>query len=113
MGGPGPHRVKDRHLVGPAGRGRANQCSGYYRGGEYAGYAVDVADAAAGGAELFSKERLEIAGSRMARAHLDTDFQTFEMFGREVHLPHFQINTWLQGVKGSDRAFRIPLPPWF
>ena len=25
-------------------------------------------------------------------------------------MPHFQINVWLQGVKGSGWAFRIPWP---
>jgi RHS repeat-associated protein len=34
-------------------------------------------------------------------------------FGKLGKLPHLQWNTWRQGVKGSGRAFRIPLPRWF
>ena len=29
----------------------------------------------------------------------------------DMSLPHFQVNLWMRGVKGSEFAFRIPLPP--
>lgn len=43
---------------------------------------------------------------------LHTDPHPFRYLGK---LPHYQLNVWRAGVKGSDYAKRIPLPwcwPW-
>ena len=89
---------------------KVDRCSGHYTAGEYAGYAVDAVNVAAAGRELFSKAGLRIAGSRMARGHIDEDVHVFQMFGREFLQPHIQFDTWRAGVKGSGNSFRIPLP---
>ncbi|MGH9280258.1 MAG: RHS repeat-associated core domain-containing protein [Acidimicrobiales bacterium] len=91
---------------------KVDRCSGWYDADEYAGYAVDAVNVAAAGRELFSKVGLRIAGSRMARAHIDEDVHAFQMFGREFLQPHVQVDTWQAGVKGSGSSFRIPLPKW-
>lgn len=35
-------------------------------------------------------------------------------FGKMGRRPHLQLNIWQKGVKGSDRAWRLPFPkfPW-
>ncbi|HVM13310.1 MAG TPA: RHS repeat-associated core domain-containing protein, partial [Egibacteraceae bacterium] len=91
---------------------KLDPCSGHYRGGEYAGYAVDAVNFAAAGKHLFSKQGLRIFGSRFTRAHIDKDVHAFQILGRERLLPHLQIDTWVKGVKGSGRSVRIPLLRW-
>jgi RHS repeat-associated protein len=64
----------------------------------YTAVAVDVV------AGTIATQPLSSYGVRLA---IHGPHHTFGRFGR---LPHIQLNIWRKGVKGSGRAFRIPLP---
>ena len=75
-----------------------NQCSGYFKAGQYSGYAWGVAAISVGTAR--------VAGwtSKIAR------HGPHHTFGRLGKLSHIQTTIWKMGVKGSGRNFRFPLP---
>jgi|GEM_PF-5646896 len=65
----------------------------------------------AGAVGRIDTDPMSLGAGRMLRIHADEDVHPMGLFGNRSHL---QFNTWTNGVKGSDSAFRIPLPrSWF
>jgi hypothetical protein len=85
----------------------ANTCSWWYHGGQAAMFATDLAMGGSALKDLFSRKGLNLAGDDFLRAAVHDDPHPFRFFGNK---PHFQLNWWTAGVKGSGGVFRVPLP---
>ena len=53
------------------------------------------------------RSKFNLSGGRGFRLAFDSKVHPS---GRLGNLPHFQLDTWLKGVKGSGRRWRIPVP---
>jgi RHS repeat-associated protein len=96
----------------------ADECSGWYRGGQVSMIAAELAMGAGAGRSLFSKEGLEIGASRQigrsgsrgswfVRAHVDDAVHRMDdgrLIGR-----HLQLERWVSGVSNSHKSTRWEL----
>lgn len=87
-----------------AGHG-VNKCSAGYKAGFWGMVATDLLVGGAATRELFSREGLNLAGGDFAKAALHDDPHPFGSLGNK---PHFQLNWWTAGAKGSGGVVRVP-----
>ena len=75
-----------------------------FYGGSAVGWSV------AGTAMILGKAPLTFhAGSRFLKLALHPADHSFRWLGK---MPHFQATVWRDGVRGSGRSWRGPVPDW-
>jgi hypothetical protein len=99
----------------------ADECSGWYRGGQMSMIAAELAMGTGAGRSLFSRQGLEIGASRQigrsgsrgswfVRAHIDDAVHLMDdgrLIGR-----HLQVDRWISGVSNSHKSSYWELPGW-
>ena len=100
FGGSGlARRALAEELFGPEVGDPADTESGGYAAGEIGGLVWSCASGVAVPARLLGVQ---------TRIGLHGAHHHFPRFGRR--LPHIQLNAWRQGVKGSGKSYRLPIP---